>query len=74
LYNRKIEFVNPVVKQIEDEYEDDDEDDDLPAVFCSSLFISFFFRCNWPLFRPAAALKRNIDLDRITGLTGFFIS
>jgi hypothetical protein len=51
--------VNPVVKQIEDEYEDDDddEDDDIPAVSCNSLFISFFFRFNWPLVRAAAALK-----------------
>jgi hypothetical protein len=36
LFNRKIEFVKPVVKQIEDEgeYEDEDEDEevDIPAI------------------------------------------
>ncbi len=37
MFNRKIEFVKPVVKQIEDEYENDDErDDDIPAVFSTS--------------------------------------
>ena len=38
-----------------------------------SMFISFFYRSDWPLFRPEARLVWNyIGFDRITGLTGFF--